>query len=109
MARCEVCGNEYDRAFEMLMGGDRHTFDSFECAIHALAPSCAHCGCKVIGHGMEAADTFYCCANCARLAGIGDVRDSLVGFAGPKASKCSKSSRTCAVPSCPTTYTPLAS
>jgi hypothetical protein len=41
MARCEVCGNEYDKAFEVTMSGvDSHTFDSFECAIQALAPTC---------------------------------------------------------------------
>lgn len=25
--------------------------DSFECAIRAMAPTCVHCGCRVIGHG----------------------------------------------------------
>jgi hypothetical protein len=38
MATCEVCENEYDKAFEVVVGGKHHTFDSFECAIHALAP-----------------------------------------------------------------------
>lgn len=38
MAWCEMCGNDYDRAFEAVMAGERHTSDSFECAIHALAP-----------------------------------------------------------------------
>src|SRR5690606_19500706 len=52
MAGCEVCGNDYDKAFEVTMGGETHTFDAFECAIHALAPECAHCGCKIIGHGV---------------------------------------------------------
>jgi len=33
-------------------------FDSFECAIHRLAPACAHCGCKVVGHGVEAGGEF---------------------------------------------------
>ena len=37
MARCETCGNDYDKAFEVTMNGTTHTFDSFECAIHALA------------------------------------------------------------------------
>ena len=42
MATCEVCGNDYDKAFNVtLMDGAKHTFDSFECAIHALAPRCA--------------------------------------------------------------------
>ena len=54
MAQCEVCGNNYDKAFEVRMGGETHIFDSFECAIQALAPTCAHCGNRIIGHGMEA-------------------------------------------------------
>jgi len=75
MAVCEVCGNDYDKAMEISRGGERHTFDSFECAIHVLAPACAHCGCKVIGHGVEAGDAVYCCAHCARGAGAAGVSD----------------------------------
>ena len=75
MARCEVCDNEYDKAFDVTLGGQRHTFDSFECAIHRLAPVCAHCGCKVIGHGAEAGGGVFCCANCARMAGEHGVAD----------------------------------
>ena len=70
MARCDMCGNDYHRSFEVVVAGRTHTFDSFECAIHMLAPSCAHCGCKIIGHGIEARDAFYCCAHCARKAGV---------------------------------------
>jgi hypothetical protein len=33
MAVCEVCGNDYDKAFEVAAAGFRHVFDSFECAI----------------------------------------------------------------------------
>ena len=75
MAKCEVCGNEYYLSFEVIAAGNRHVFDSFECAIHKLAPVCDHCGCKIIGHGIEAKNTFYCCANCARQAGVADVKD----------------------------------
>jgi hypothetical protein len=75
MARCEVCGNDYDKAFEVTAAGQRHTFDSFECAIHKLAPECAHCGCKIVGHGVEAHGSFFCCANCARMAGEKGVAD----------------------------------
>jgi hypothetical protein len=76
MAQCEVCGNEYDKAFEVTMsGGTARTFDSFECAIHALAPSCEYCGVKVIGHGVEADGSFYCCAHCASMAGVSEVQD----------------------------------
>jgi hypothetical protein len=58
---CEVCGNTYDK--------------SFECAIHALAPTCAHCACRIIGHGMEADGVFYCCAHCASQHGIHELED----------------------------------
>ena len=76
MAKCEVCGNEYDKAFQVTLPGDQsHVFDSFECAIHALAPTCDHCGCKIIGHGVEANGSIYCCAHCASMAGTSAVQD----------------------------------
>jgi Rieske Fe-S protein len=75
MAKCDVCGNEYDKSFEVTYRGRGYTFDSFECAIHALAPICAHCGCRVIGHGVEAGDRIFCCASCAGQLGIEGVRD----------------------------------
>ena len=70
MARCEVCGNDYYLSFEVVAAGKRHVFDSFECAIQKLAPICDHCGCRIVGHGIEANGTFYCCAHCARHAGV---------------------------------------
>jgi hypothetical protein len=75
MATCEVCGNEYDKAFQVTKEGQEHIFDSFECAIHALAPLCAHCDCRIVGHGVEANGTLYCCAHCARESGAKDLRD----------------------------------
>ena len=75
MAACEVCGNDYDKSMEIEAGGKTHVFDSFECAIHALAPKCAHCGCMIIGHGAEANGTMYCCAHCARKSGVKGVDD----------------------------------
>ena len=75
MAKCEVCGNDYDKSFEVNTQGKSHVFDSFECAIHALAPSCGHCGCKVIGHGVEGGGQIYCCAHCAKRAGVVGVDD----------------------------------
>jgi Rieske Fe-S protein len=70
MATCDVCGNDYDKAMTIQRGGETGTFDSFECAIHALAPTCVHCGCRVIGHGIEASDgRMFCCAHCASAAG----------------------------------------
>ena len=70
MPVCEVCGNDYPRSFEVQAAGERHVFDSFECAIHRLAPRCEHCGCKIVGHGIEADGVFYCCAHCARHRGV---------------------------------------
>ncbi len=77
MAQCEVCGNDYYLAFEVVTAVKRHVFDCFECAIHKLAPVCDHCGCKIIGHGIEKIGSFYCCANCARQAGESGARDQL--------------------------------
>lgn len=70
MPQCETCGNEYDKLIEVIMDGKSHLFDSFECALHRLAPTCSHCGCRIIGHGIEAEARFYCCAHCARHAGF---------------------------------------
>lgn len=75
MAKCEVCGNDYDKSFTVTIQGTAHTFDSFECAIHALAPKCAHCACKIIGHGVESSGTFYCCAHCAGESGVRGLDD----------------------------------
>lgn len=75
MARCEVCGNDYDKAFQVVQSGKTHTFDSFECAIHALAPTCARCGCKIIGHGIESGGQYYCCAHCAHEMGVMMAKD----------------------------------
>ena len=75
MAKCAVCGNEYYLWFDVVRDGTTYTFDSFECAIHKLAPTCDHCGCKIVGHGIEADGTFYCCAHCARESGVSQVAD----------------------------------
>ena len=75
MGTCEVCGNDYDKAFTVILEERSHVFDCFECAIHALAPGCAHCGCTIIGHGVESRGTFYCCAHCAVQEGVRGVDD----------------------------------
>lgn len=75
MAICEQCGNDYDSAFVITMGGKSHTFDCFECAIARLAPECRQCGGRVIGHGVEAAGHIYCSAHCAHSDGVSDAVD----------------------------------
>jgi hypothetical protein len=68
MGVCEVCGNEYPLTFEVKAAGQVHVFDSFECAVHRMAPECEHCGCRIVGHGVNVEGSFYCCAHCAREA-----------------------------------------
>jgi hypothetical protein len=76
MGTCVHCGNEYDKSFELqLSNGDRYVFDSFECAIHAVAPTCGTCGVRIIGHGLEANGRFFCCDHCAEKAGVKGLRD----------------------------------
>ncbi|MFS0868300.1 hypothetical protein AB3M83_13310 [Microbacterium sp. 179-B 1A2 NHS] len=79
MAVCDTCGNDDDKAFTLTRGDDTGTFDSFECAIHAMAPACAHCGCRIIGHGVETTGGMFCCANCARMVGEPQVVDRVHG------------------------------
>lgn len=74
MARCEVCGNDYYNAFNIEINNETHTFDSFECAIHKLAPECAHCGCRVLGHGIEEDGKIYCCEHCATEVSVIGVK-----------------------------------
>ncbi|MBW7923928.1 MAG: hypothetical protein H3C59_04185 [Burkholderiaceae bacterium] len=75
MQRCEKCGNEYDKTFDVVMAGATHTFDSFECAIATLAPTCSHCDCRIIGHGLEADGRMFCCDHCAEQSGVTQLRD----------------------------------
>lgn len=72
---CEVCGNTYDQAFQVTLAGAEHTFDSFECAIEALAPRCGHCGIRVIGHGVQSGDEIFCCVHCAKHEGAKSLKD----------------------------------
>jgi hypothetical protein len=75
MAICDMCGNNYDDTFDVVMDGERHTFDCFECAIHALAPTCPHCSCRIIGHGVQHNSVIYCCAHCAEQEGVDGLVD----------------------------------
>jgi len=75
MAKCETCGNDYDKTFQVTVQGTTHDFDSFECAIQALAPRCEMCDCRIIGHGVEGKGKMYCCAHCASRDGEDGVRD----------------------------------
>ena len=58
---------------------DHPYLDSFECAIHALAPTCATCGIRIVGHGLENDGTFFCCDHCAEAKGVTGLRDRIGG------------------------------
>lgn len=75
MAKCDSCGNDYDKSFQVIIAGKTHTFDSFECAIHAVAPRCVHCEVPIIGHGLEKDGRMFCCAHCAQGANVTGLRD----------------------------------
>lgn len=77
MGRCQHCGNEYDKSFDIVQDGESHTFDSFECAIATMAPRCEHCEVTIIGHGLEAAGRMFCCDHCAEKAGVQGLKDRL--------------------------------
>jgi hypothetical protein len=68
MGVCDTCGNEYDRTFVISRDRRSGTYDSFECAIQAWAPACNHCGCRIIGHGVDTEQGMFCCEHCARQA-----------------------------------------
>ena len=75
MATCDVCGNDYDKAFQVIQAGRKWIFDSFECAIEAAAPRCSRCNCRNIGHGLQKDGKMFCCVHCADCAGHAGARE----------------------------------
>lgn len=76
MKTCHTCGNRYDKCFDVTKDGETFSFDSFECAVHSLAPRCEHCQCRILGHGVEAGERIFCCAHCARAHGVDELKDN---------------------------------
>lgn len=77
MKVCSSCGNEYPDGFQIKMSDKEYYFDSFECAIHLLAPRCHCCGVKILGHGFELDNIYYCSAHCVRKEKRVSVTDHL--------------------------------
>lgn len=71
MASCDSCGNESDTLMSITQNGLTHTFDSFECAVHVMAPTCRTCGCRILGHGTRDGGYLYCCDHCAPQSATG--------------------------------------
>lgn len=70
MGICATCGNDYENTILIVKDSEEYEFDCFECAIFELAPECAQCGVRVIGHGVENDGEIYCSAHCAHRAGF---------------------------------------
>lgn len=70
---CEVCGKSQDHYLEVHLGGEKHVFDSFECAIRGLTPRCTLCGCMLLGPGVQVGDRLYCSHVCADLSSTVEV------------------------------------
>ncbi len=60
MPRCDHCGSDSDRTFDVVRDGDTWTFDSFQCAIDAVAPRCPQCNAVIVGHGVEQEGRLNC-------------------------------------------------
>jgi hypothetical protein len=61
---CDLCCRESNNFFEIRIARKRYVFDSFQCAIQLLAPVCAHCGKRIVGHGVEVHALTFCCTSC---------------------------------------------
>jgi hypothetical protein len=71
MPVCDTCGNEYDKAFSVTTyNGRTYRFDSVECMAHKIAPTCDTCGVRILGHGLEADGSVYCCDHCSEKQGV---------------------------------------
>lgn len=68
MTVCDSCGNPDGNLFTIIRDAETRTFDSFECAIHVMAPRCGHCGCPILGHGFTNDAGLFCCEHCGTQA-----------------------------------------
>ena len=80
MATCDACGNEYAHTFRITKDdGTSGVYDAFECAAAQMAPRCAHCGCTILGHGVEVDSSTFCCSHCARQSTGAHITDHVGG------------------------------
>ncbi len=75
MPACYQYGIDYNRAFQVIKKDRTWAFDSFECTIQAVAPSCPHCGVRIVGHGVEEGGHVFCCVHRARHEGRTSLKD----------------------------------
>ena len=75
---CEVCGKIDGPCFEVRLGGVRHVFDSFECAMNALSPRCGYCGCRIHGHSIVLGRKVFCSYQCANDDNVREYEKHLI-------------------------------
>jgi hypothetical protein len=73
MRNCEMCESDDEHIFQVIMSGEIHQFDSFACAIRALAPRCYRCGRIILGRGVEDSGAIFCGAHCSHIGGFFNV------------------------------------
>jgi hypothetical protein len=61
---CELCGEVSERPFQITQEERVRVFDSFECAVAALAVLCHGCGALVMGKGLVLGSRPFCSRDC---------------------------------------------
>lgn len=74
---CEVCGKNRE-CFEVFLGSEKHIFDSFECAMSAMLPKCAHCRCQIVGVGVQLGSAMFCSYMCANEIHVRDFESIVI-------------------------------
>ncbi len=83
MTVCDGCGNRSERLFTVQTHDDRvFLFDSVQCAMPILAPTCAQCLCTILGQGVEVGSLTYCSSGCAQRSGAQRVPGTVHDIAG---------------------------
>ena len=65
---CEVCGKVPEEYLEVHLGGKRHLFDSFECAMSGMLLRCRRCGGIILDSGVRVEGASYCSDSCASFS-----------------------------------------
>ncbi len=71
MSVCITCGTDCDQSFTVNWNGRTASFDCIECMATMVAPTCHHCGCRILGHALRIDGRQYCCEHCAQAADHG--------------------------------------
>ena len=64
-----------NKAFEIVVGGERHTFDSFEWQSTRWRLFARTAIAGLVGHGVEANGQIFCCVHGARAFGTTQLKD----------------------------------